>query len=93
MSKKSARRPVRRRTRQSPRKPAVPPAHRVAAQSAKPPVPPPAATWFGISIDGKRVPYTLPSVEDAATVAKGLREQGHKVAIYDQQTNRIVKRL
>ncbi|MGH6968046.1 MAG: hypothetical protein ACREEL_09350 [Stellaceae bacterium] len=49
--------------------------------------------WFGLVIDGNRTPFSLPSVEEAAAAAAGLREQGHAVAIYDQDTNRIVRRL
>src|SRR5487761_1557461 len=60
-----------------------------AAQPAKSSAP----AWYGIVIDGKRVPYTLPSVAEAEAAAIGLREQGHKVAIYDQDTNQVVKRL
>jgi hypothetical protein len=48
--------------------------------------------WYGIVIDGKRVPFSLPSVTDARATAAGLKDQGYKVAIYDMETGRIVKR-
>ena len=58
------------------------------AKSAKKPAP----SWFGLVIDGKRTPYGLPSLEDAQLEAAALGKQGYKVAIYDQDTGRIVKR-
>jgi hypothetical protein len=51
-----------------------------------------APTWYGIVIDGKRVPFSLPSMTDARATAAGLKDQGYKVAIYDMETGRIVKR-
>lgn len=85
MAKRLARKPVKRSARKLPAKATRRP---VAAAAAKPP----AQTRYGIIIDGKRTSYTLPSVAAAEAVAVGLREHGHKVAIYDQETNQIVKR-
>jgi len=51
-----------------------------------------AQPWYGIVIDGKRVPFNLPSMTDARATAAGLKDQGYKVAIYDMDTGRIVKR-
>jgi hypothetical protein len=48
---------------------------------------------FGLVINGSRTPLSIPSMEDAQAAASGLVEQGCKVAIYNQDTNKIVKRL
>jgi hypothetical protein len=90
MAKRSTRKPVKRPARKPPAKAAR---RSVARARAPAPAKPSAPAWYGIVIDGKRVPYTLPSVADAEAAAAGLREQGHKVAIYDQDTNQVVKRL
>jgi len=50
-----------------------------------------AGTWFGVVIDGKRTPFYLTSIRDAKTEAAALRKQGYKVAVYNQDTNRIVR--
>jgi hypothetical protein len=89
MAKRSTRKPMKRRRRQRPAKAA----RKSVAKAAAPPVKSSAPAWYGIVIDGKRVPYTLASVADAEAAAIGLREQGHKVAIYDQDTTQVVKRL
>ena len=47
--------------------------------------------WYGVVIDGKRTPFYLTSLRDAKSEAASLRKQGYKVAVYNQDTNRIVK--
>ncbi len=53
----------------------------------------PAYVAFGLVINGVRTPLGVPSMRDARAAASGLVEQGCKVAIYNQDTNKIVKRL
>jgi len=53
----------------------------------------PADVWFGLVINGKRTPFSLPTIEDAVAIGAGLRDQGYKIAIYNQDTDRIVRRL
>lgn len=89
MPKKSARESTRNPDRKSRRKAT----ERTARKGARTSTKRAAEAWFGIIIDGRRIPYTLPSLEDAAATALGLRERGHTVAIYDQETDKIVKRL
>lgn len=48
---------------------------------------------FGLIINGSRTPLGVPSMRDAQAAASGLVGQGCKVAIYNQDTNKIVKRL
>jgi hypothetical protein len=48
---------------------------------------------FGLVINGSRTPLRVPTMEGAEAAAVGLVEQGCKVAIYDQDTDKIVKRL
>jgi len=48
---------------------------------------------FGLVINGSRTPLGVPSMKDARAAAAGLVEQGCKVAIYNQDTDKIVKRL
>jgi hypothetical protein len=36
---------------------------------------------------------SLPSIQDAEESASGLKEQGCEIAVYDQETGHIVKRL
>lgn len=89
MPKKSARKSARNPDRTSRRKTTG----RTAKKGARTPTKRAAEAWFGIIIDGRRIPYTLPSVEDAEATALGLRERGHSVAIYDQETDKVVKQL
>jgi hypothetical protein len=49
--------------------------------------------WYGLIINRSRTPLSVPTIEDAQAAAAGLIEQGCKVAIYNQDTNKIVKRL
>lgn len=94
MAKRATRKPVKRRLRPRPARAARKSVAKAAAPApAAQPAKSSAPAWYGIVIDGKRVPYTLPSVAEAEAAAIGLREQGHKVAIYDQDTNQVVKRL
>ena len=53
----------------------------------------PAYVAFGLIINGSRTPLGVPTMSDARAAAAGLVEQGCKVAIYNQDTGKIVKRL
>jgi len=54
---------------------------------------PSAYVAFGLIINGSKTPLGVPSMKDARAAAAGLIEQGCKVAIYNQDTDKIVKHL
>jgi hypothetical protein len=99
---KQSRKPKKRSVRKPAAKRTAKPAKKSAAKPAATPTSRPAAApamkllssgRFGIIIDGKRTAHTVPSIEDAEDMARHLCEPGHQMAIYDQDTNKIVKQL
>ena len=88
MAKKKAKKTAKKSAKRIAKKIARKPAAKRAKKARRSTLP---ASWFGLVIDGKRVPYSLASVEDARIEAAALEDQGYKVAIYDQDSGKIVK--
>jgi hypothetical protein len=55
--------------------------------------PKPENTIFGIQIDGKPQEIGFTSIAEAEAAGRGVAAMGHKVAIFDKVTKKVVKRL
>ena len=55
--------------------------------------PKPENTVFGLEIDGKPQEIGFTSIAEAEAAGRGLAAMGHKVAIFDMATKKVVKRL
>lgn len=88
MAKKSARKSARHRIKRAKRS-----ASKQRAKSKRARSTTVTEFGYGLVIDGDRTPISVPTVEDAEAAAEGLKNQGHTVAIYNEDTNEIVKRL
>jgi hypothetical protein len=87
--KKTAKKPAKKPAKKSAKRPAV----KAKKKAAKKPTQKPVNIWYGLIVNGSRIPMSLPSIADAQESASGLKEQGCEVAVYDQDTGNIVKRL
>jgi len=93
MAKNSAKKSAPKPRKKPARKLAGKPAKKSAQKSAPKKATPPANIWYGLIVNGSRIPMNLPSIKDAEAPVSGLKQQGCELAVYDQDSGKIVKRL